>query len=319
LFTAIHAVMLSMMVVSGIMSEKTLKGISVARRLPEEIYAGQPFPVRFKVSNLKKIIPSYALAVSELYPAAEAGPQGFLLRLPPAQSGQCSVTEEVNARGEWRITGIEVATKFPFGFFRKAVRIRKEETTLVYPRIQPLDPAALEAVSRGLGEMPARRKGQGADIRGLRFYARTDEARTIHWKGSARSATLLAKEFEAEEKEMITIYLDNRLPDPAGEGYADAFEEAVSRAASIARHVILELERPAALVTRDAEVLPGPGRRKLIEIMEALTLTAPVSGGGDGHILNAMDSSPGILVLPWPGTGWGAFRAMAAATVEAWR
>ncbi len=49
----IVAMMLSMMLISGILSDLVLWSIRVDRKVPPEIYAGSPFPLRFKLKNLQ--------------------------------------------------------------------------------------------------------------------------------------------------------------------------------------------------------------------------------------------------------------------------
>ena len=318
------SMMLSMMLVSGVMSEYTLRELYVTRRLPDEIHAGRPFTVRMNVTNMKAMIPSYAIAVSARYgggTSGPGGPGGFVLRLPPGETGGALVTETVERRGEWTTLGYEAATKFPFGLFRKAVFQPRPETRLVWPGLVKLEPEALEALSAGSGDITAKRPGRGSEVRSLRDYQLSDDARIIYWKGSAKTGRLLAREFEAEEKETVTVVLDNLVPEGGDtKAYRARFEESVCFAASLVRHIVLNLGRPAGLVTRDMDVPPGADRASYARIMDALAAVAPVGTGEGKRLDGVLANGQAAIVSPaGPGRGWSAYRSEASVYMEAGR
>ena len=87
----------------------------------------------------------------------------------------------------------------------------------------------------------ARRLGPG-EFHGLREYATGDEPRSIHWKSSARSDSLMVKEHAAEGLHRCTIVFDAA---PSAHRDAAAFERGVTAAASLAHSAVL-----AGLTTR---------------------------------------------------------------------
>src|SRR5262245_64577922 len=68
----------------------------------------------------------------------------------------------------------------------------------------------------------------------IRDYLPSDRARHVHWKASAKTATLKTREFAAEETRRVALYLDRQGP----EDQHSQFETLVSHAASIAFHLI---------------------------------------------------------------------------------
>lgn len=319
------SMMLSMMLVSGILSEQALKGLKVARRLPEEIYAGTAFTVRYGLTNTKRRIPSFALTVSGYHPDGREGADGFVLRLPPAGEGGCDATETVTVRGGWKTDGFEVSTRFPFGLFRKSRRMPTSETRVVYPRIVPLPVELPRELTAGYGETPSGLKGQGAEVIGVREYQATDEARLIHWKSSARLSRLMAKEFEAEHKKTVCVILDDSLPPgPATEATA-MFEGAVALVGAVVRRLVLEDGLPVAFVSRGFSLPAGIGREQYLAVMEGLALIGP-SGAGVGHagdsedaLKTALAGGPSVMVLPGPGSGWASHAGSANVVLEAGR
>ncbi len=96
--------------------------------------------------------------------------------------------------------------------FRSRVREDQEEEIAVLPSSQPLTVIFSEADTwekqdQGDGTSRAERS-PGGEIRQLREYAPGDLLRGIHWKQSARTDKLLVKEFQREEEEEVSLYLD---------------------------------------------------------------------------------------------------------------
>jgi hypothetical protein len=344
----IVAMMLSMMLISGILSDLVLWSIHVDRKVPPEIYAGSPFPLRFKLKNSNKLATSYALAVSQKNKEGSKTAGAFVFRLGPGEEGDAQALETIAKRGRWTTSGYEIATRYPFGLFRKAVLVRREESCTVYPKIRPLPTGLSEGLSRSLsGETQSKQKGQGTDLRSLREYSFPEDARGIHWKASARSGRLLTKEYEAQERQAVAVLIDNLVPVNQPDVYAEHFEEAVSLAASFIRHIIVDLERPAFLVSRESGGGPiqyGQGYISLMdELAELMPLTrapkdAPGQGqgvqgaqmgqaaqaghaqrgqGGQPDISGILSEWPSVLILPEKDCGWAAFSALAGVTCEA--
>ena len=57
----------------------------------------------------------------------------------------------------------------------------------------------------------ARTKGRGQDLYALRGYIPTDSARHVHWKASARSGSLMVREFTREEDCRVLLVLDPHI------------------------------------------------------------------------------------------------------------
>lgn len=278
------SMMLSMVIVSGILSEQCLKGLKATRKLPDEIYAKTPFIVRTTLSTRKKRIPSFALSVSLYYPRNTIGAgAAFVTRLSPGSTAECSVEETAGARGPWAVDGVAVSTAFPFGLFRKTIYLPLKETRVVYPHIAPTGYELPEQVAPDRGDFSIQARGFSPEIRNIREYQPQDEARIIHWKGSARTSVLMAKEFEAERKDAVCLVFDNMV---GSEDTAppDGFEEAVEKAASLAYRFIHELERPVSFATRELTIPAARGHRQFLYIMELLAAVGPVSGPEAGDI-----------------------------------
>jgi uncharacterized protein (DUF58 family) len=104
------------------------------------------------------------------------------------------------------------------------------DEVVVAPRVHHLDMPQLGQGALG-GALLAKaiRLGPG-EFHGLREYADGDEPRTIHWKASARTDTLMVREHTMEGLQRCTIVFD---ADRRAHPDAAAFERGVTAAASL--------------------------------------------------------------------------------------
>jgi uncharacterized protein (DUF58 family) len=186
-------------------------------------------------------------------------------------------------RGLHQLTGVVASTRFPFGLFTKRLLLPLPEAVVVYPSLLPHD--ALTGLIGPLGQEPARaRRGQGGGFFALRDYLDGDDARTIHWKSSARQGRLLVKETEEEERREVTLRLDRHWPSAGATAreaalYAARFERAISLAATLA----VEWGRRGwrmGLRADGVEYSPGQGRDHLARLLRALALLPPLDTNG---------------------------------------
>lgn len=264
------ALLLGLVVVSGVLSEMVMRGLALSPVVPEELYAGRPALVGALVVNRKRRAPSYSLA---LVPGG-GGPDRVLY-LPRLGAGEERlVTWEVRParRGRQRLPGLRVTTRFPFGIFVKSGRLRLDEEVLVYPAVGPLPVPRLHEIA-ATGSRTVRRRGRGGDLHNLREYRPGDEPRLLHWRTTARTGVLTVRELEAETTTDTRIVLEGRGAD------AERLERGLSEAASLAVHL---LDAGTAVEVAGAGLLVplGRGRGQARRILEALALYEPAAGAG---------------------------------------
>jgi uncharacterized protein (DUF58 family) len=279
----IVAMMLSVMAVSGILSEQTMRRVELRREAPSRLFAGSPAPFTLWVHNRKRRLPSYALHLSEDSPSGGPAPSHFLVKLEPQGRDAWRYALTFPRRGRHRLPGLRLFTRFPFGLFAKASRPLLAQPLLVFPALHPLAPDEIPA-ALDPGWRDRNRRGHGASLRNLRPYRPGDDPRLLHWKTSARAGELMVKELEDEERPRVTLILE----DPAPGTPPDLIEANVSRAASLAT---LATRRGAEvqLLTAEGGTALGQGPAHLDRILERLALyevptaprpAPPASGGG---------------------------------------
>ena len=78
--------MLSLIIISGVMSELSLRRLTVIRRLPTRAQVGRPHLVEIEVFNRKRKVPSYAIEVEDLRAGQPADKRCFFLKISPGSA-----------------------------------------------------------------------------------------------------------------------------------------------------------------------------------------------------------------------------------------
>ncbi|MEK6684616.1 MAG: DUF58 domain-containing protein [Nitrospirota bacterium] len=315
----ILGMMLSLIIVSGILSEQSLRKISVERRFPTRIFAQQPVPVEMRITNGKRFLPSFSFRVDE---GGNEIRSVYTFKLSAGETIASPQTTRFEKRGLCTLPPITLRTTFPFGFFHKSLIRPQAQTALVYPRIFPMPPGLRSARARAGQDHEHRRRGFGTDFHNLRDYTAADDARGIHWKSSARQSKLLLKEYEREEDGRVDLVLSNHLP---GEGKSEKlladFERAVVLTAALARE-FFRRGQTVNLQTLGSDEYHPDESQDLDTLLETLALiqlipdTASDSldpkiaalGGADGGGPAGRTGGRRILILPVPDPLWDKVR-----------
>jgi uncharacterized protein (DUF58 family) len=199
--------LLASIIVSGILSEQSLKGVRVERRLPAAATAGQPALVGLLAYNGKPRAPSFSLEIRER--GGEAAGHGFLVMLAARNAAEVAYRFVPERRGVYRFEQIEVATRAPFGLFEKSRPIDAPDELVVFPRQVPAPPSLKRALGRE-GDRPEERIGLGLEVHSLREHRAGEDSRSIHWKSSARAGRLIAVDREQERRKRVCVVLDPR-------------------------------------------------------------------------------------------------------------
>lgn len=210
--------------------------------------------------------------------------------LPVGAERSADLELSFERRGRYRENTFGLATRFPFAFLMKTRHVSLEREVLVYPRIGETD-ELFEILPLIRGEWATFVRGRGLDLYRIREYMPDDSARHVDWKATAKSGSLKVREFAREDERKLCIVFENP---PPGAISADAYEKAVSLAASLAWHFSSE----AAEVSF---IIPGrPRTRDVYEFLGWLAVIEPGSFLNDRENVapaNANTSNLGLLPL----------------------
>lgn len=230
LFYLLLAMMLSLIVISGLLSEQCLRRIEIHRYLPDYLVANEPALVSLSIANRKGWLPSFSLRFMDVVEGKDIDRGLHVPHLPAQSSVLLSYPLLIARRGLYNLTGVRIVTPFPFGLFLKKALYRTEHVVLVGPALIPLsNDLRLELTGDGQGSALPQR-GHGVDLYNLRLYQPGDDSRAIHWMSTARTAKLTVKETAVDEQRRVTLALSTIAP----ETHIEEFERAVSLMASLA-------------------------------------------------------------------------------------
>lgn len=264
------AVMLAMLILSGVLSRENVRGLRVDLADPGEVFANRPFSLGFTLRSRARLWPRWFL----LFTVSRSA-QPLLIPYLPRQGKSAGQLEMmIRERGRHRFPWAHVSSLFPFGFFRKGVRYPADLEVLVYPEIFPAAAAGTPDEAEQQGDDASRRPGQGHGLHSLRLFRQGDDPRGIHWKQTARTGSMIYMERESERSRRLSILFDNGVGELATDEARLRFERLVSEAATAALdHLARGFE--VELVTRDAALAFAGGPRQRLAILEILALIQP--------------------------------------------
>jgi uncharacterized protein (DUF58 family) len=280
------ALLLSFCVLSATHGRFNMARLQIERAAPAETHADRPVEIEFAVTNRKRWMAAYGIAVREMgssaAPAREGErAEGFFLSIPPRRTARRRVEVKFPRRGIVRLERLTAVSSFPFGFLDFSLSLWSEAEVLVYPKLLPVE-SILEGSRPEPGRREVSRRGLGISLHAIRDYVPGDPARAIHWRLSAKGGGIKVREFEHEEGKKIRLAFDFRAPETPDEARIEEFERGLSLIASLAKHFIDD-GYEVGLWTRAGTVPQGVGVGHLRRIMRALALAEIESftQGGD--------------------------------------
>jgi uncharacterized protein (DUF58 family) len=298
------SVLISALFVSWVSARMSLRDIVVSARFPDHIFAGEAAPVIVTMRNRKRLLPSFSVLIEARGPLdedegrAKAGTRrkfakrslAYFMYVPHRAAAEQRTDHLFEQRGHVLITGFELSTRFPFGFFRRRRRLpARNVDIIVYPRLRSIGDE-LHLLPMNAGRLASVRRGAGHDLLSLRDYQPQDDLRHIDWKSTARSHRLTVREFTAEDERRVTIALDTRLRrgETEEQDALARFEEGVTTAASLVAHFIAE-RAEVRLVLGQEGGRYGVGPEQLYDSLRRLALVKPQSES-DGETETAQPS-----------------------------
>jgi uncharacterized protein (DUF58 family) len=222
--------LLSLIVVSSVMSELSLRDLTVTRRLPPRAQVGRPHTVEVEVHNHKERVPSYAIEIEDLRAGQPADKRCFFLKISPGSAQVAAYRRTPARRGRDKHVGFRIATRFPFGLFEKSRDLMSDGDLIIYPAVDSvlLPPKAQSGAQSGYGALEA---GRGQDILTVRPFREGDDVRDIYWRKSVNQMVVRERAREAEQEVRLTLDDEPSIPPPSAE-WLQAFEQRVREVAS---------------------------------------------------------------------------------------
>lgn len=227
--------LLSLLLVSGVLSDLALWKLRMKRKLPAKMFAGRRALIEMIAFNDKRWLASVSVEAVDELSGFEAEAARFL-RVPPGESVSATYGFLPPKRGLVELGAVRVVTRYPFGLIEKGYTVFLPDEIVVYPELlehaptPPLEPMPGEAA-------PMHRTGQGSEFAGsVRYYRDGDEARDIHWKRTAARGELVVRERDQDLSLFVTLAVDNLRPADLDDeaAWSEQFERSISEIATAA-------------------------------------------------------------------------------------
>ena len=301
LFYLLLAMLLSMILISGIAAEYCLRRLEFHRHLPDLLFVDEPATATLVMKNGKSWLPSFSLRLFDVHDGADLDRGLMVPQLLPGSSRLLSYPLLATRRGLLRLDGVRVATSFPFGLFIKKAYYPVEGLAHVCPAITPLADDLLRDLLVAGQEQASHRRGYGSDLYNIRLYHAGDDSRNIHWATTARTAKLMVRETEADNQRKAVIQLSLLAPD----SHDKVFEEAVAVTASLVSHLVLRGYQLKLMAGSDYSSF-GQGEAHLLALLRMLALCERRAPGAEIQPQEHMpieqqetESGTVIVVRPW--------------------
>ncbi len=307
----LFSVLASALFVGWAAGRASLRDLVVSARYPDHLFAGESAPVLVSLHNRKRLLPSFSILVEARTRVSDAEESGkgarrrrpsrrardlklalaYFVHVSHQATMQQRVEQTFTKRGRFLVTGFELSTGFPFGFFRLRRRLHgaRDVELIIYPKLEPAGDE-LHLLPMNAGQLLSARRGAGHDLYGLRDYQTQDDVRHVDWKATARTRRLTVREFTAEDERRVHLVFDTRQP-PTHPDEANApsddfdarFERGVTLAAALAAHFVDERAEVRLTLGHEAGTY-GTGREHLYLMLRRLAVVAPSAPGYDDAI-----------------------------------
>jgi uncharacterized protein (DUF58 family) len=283
---------LAAIIASGIVSRGSLRSIAVSVQVPENVFVGEPVSIKVTLWNRKHVFSSFSITVENAgttprraprfsfrKPRARTAPlpvasilehPAYFPVIPPKEMQSELVVQSFPRRGIYRLEGFRISTRYPFGLFRRGERIQAKGEVLVYPLVHEVS-AYFHLLPFLPGMLEGNYVGPGENLHSIRRYQDGESARIVHWKATAKTGTLMARDYAREEESKFCLILDTIVRPVAASDTEEKFERAVSLAASLAMH-FTEKSSELEFLTPEEYIPRGMGPDHLNRILRALAV-----------------------------------------------
>ena len=245
-----------------------LRGLHLHLLAPQPVHVGQPVTLQVRLTSQGKRT-RYGLGTG-----VWGTGQWSWNDVPPQGTATTLVSFRAQQRGLQAVPPLSVETRFPMGTFRVWTVWRPSAQVLVYPSPEPHAPPL--PVDQTVGNQTAAHPSSAAgDFDGVRAYRRGDPPKTVLWKKAAQSDTLVSRDRERLDGEVV--WLD--LAQTGGfAGLQGNLEQRLSRlcAWALAAHA---KQRNYGLRLGAQVIAPNRGDEQLRACLRALALHGGTTDG----------------------------------------
>ncbi|QYM77040.1 DUF58 domain-containing protein [Leucobacter luti] len=212
---------------------------------------GRSYEIRIEASRLRVVAGGEVRLEVEVQnpgatptlPATAELPVGPALRelpiplIAPGSSTTLPLDVPTPQRGVIEVGPVTLARRDPVGLLRRELTWPDTHLLHVHPITTALPPGAAGLVRDLEGDASKRLTDADLSFHAVRDYAHGDSRRHIHWRSTAKTGTIMVRQYEESQTARSAILFDANLAEYEN---AEAFELGVSVAASLALQAVRE-------------------------------------------------------------------------------
>lgn len=261
-------------------SRKSAECVGIRRRFPREAFAGESFRLRYRFTNVSRLIAIWTLRVEDEIESLSGSAKSVAIsgvgKLNPEQTQITYCDCLFTKRGRYRFGPIALMTTFPFSLFSSRQYSDETDELHVFPSLLQLRSRwETRLASRSGGESTTARQSGSVegDFFGLREWQTGDSRKWIHWRTTARLGEPAVRQFEQQRRFDTCILVDAFCGDQAAD---DNVELAISLAATFLTHLSSSPSNRMVLAcagTESSAVIGGgstAGKRRMLELLAEL-------------------------------------------------
>jgi len=216
LLFGIFGLMCGTLLVSILICRMVLARLTATRRIPEQCFVGRPATIVYQIKNRKRIWPSLSVTLTELEgnEAFEAQPTAYMLHAAAGMTATVPVTLMPKRRGRYGLGAYQMATSFPFGFVKRAIRRSEADVVLICPALGRASKKLLGLCRcDNRADAPVRpRRGGEDEFYGVKEHRPGNNPRWIYWRRSARTpGVMVSKEMTQVAPPRLLLLVDTFL------------------------------------------------------------------------------------------------------------
>jgi uncharacterized protein (DUF58 family) len=314
LLVVLGGLMLAPLLINWRLALANVRGVQVRRRPLRPMPAGQPFYVEFEITNPRRWLAAWLIAIEDrwffddastnekqprtlvgwltrwlhwqLGPPAETIVTALAMQVLPGETARVSYELVIPRRGRYVSREQRWRSAFPLGLVEASASTRCETSLLSLPRIGRLSGEWTHLIEGALaenGEHSLKQRANEGDYFAVRPWQAGDSTRWMHWRTTARAGRPMVRQFEREASPTIVLVLDPYLPEEPGSGDRARCEAAISFVATALVDLAQrDVGRLAVLVANFDHPL-WIGSRSTLFVEQVMLELAQISGDSSDH------------------------------------
>lgn len=313
--------MLSLILASGVLSEAVIRKLHARRSAPARSFAGHIAPGSFHLHNPGGW-PALSIEIAERRAHGLSGPlagqklgpdpipwwkfwrrahkedparrdiaRAYTMRIESQTRQQLPARYFIATRGRFKLPGLDIITRFPFGLFEKRRELDLSDELIVYPAARESKDWLADVHAR-FGDVARNKRGFGEDFFGLRDYQPGEDQRLIHWKSTARRGEVVVRETEQLDQRAIEVCLLNATGRPAHQRHqlAPLFETGLERTVGLIQSLLASGWR-VGLRTLDSYIPADDASNHIDRMLTELALVELKDGAHSIKITSPSDDN----------------------------